>query len=118
MFKGIHHIALIVSSEKSVSFYQKLGFAEIFRKQREYDTVVLLKDSTGMVLELFVDSRHSKNQEDSEPLGLRYLSFKVDSIEHAANSLGVEIRDVSIDWFDKRYCTIKDPDGMPIELHE
>ncbi len=118
MFKGIHHIALIVSSEKSVNFYQKLGFIETFRKQREYDTVVLLKDSTGMVLELFVDDRHSKNQDENEPLGLRYLSFNVDSIEDATKSLGVEISCFNTDWFGKRYCTISDPDGMPIELHE
>lgn len=118
MFMGIHHIALIVSSENSVSFYQKLGFKETFRKQREYDSVVLLKDSTGLVLELFVDDRHSKSQEDTEPLGLRYLSFKVDSIEDAVKSIGVEISDINTDWFDKRYCTIFDPDGLPIELHE
>ena len=118
MFMGIHHIALIVSSEKSVSFYQKLGFKETFRKQREYDTVVFLNDSTGMVLELFVDDRHSKSKDEIEPLGLRYLSFKVDSIEEAAKILGVEIGDVNTDWFDKRYCTVLDPDGLPIELHE
>ncbi len=118
MFKGIHHIALIVSSEICVDFYQKLGFIETFRKQRENDTVVLLEDSTGMVLELFVDDRHIKNQEENEPLGLRYLSFKVDCIEEAAKSLDVEISNVSTDWFDKRYCTIFDPDGIPIELHE
>ena len=118
MFMGIHHIAIIVSSEKSVSFYQKLGFKETFRKQREFDTVVILKDSTGMILELFVDDRHFKINEEIEPLGLRYLSFKVDSIEDAAKSLGVEIRDINSDWFDKRYCTILDPDGLPVELHE
>ena len=118
MFMGIHHIALIVSSEKSVSFYQKLGFIETFRKQREYDTVVFLRDSTGMVLELFVDDRHSKSLEDIEPLGLRYMSFKVDSIEDAVKTLGVETYEINIDWFDKRYCTVLDPDGLPVELHE
>lgn len=118
MFMGVHHIALIVSSENSVNFYQKLGFKETFRKQREYDTVVLLKDSTGLVLVLFVDDRHSKCQEDTEPLGLRYLSFKVESIEDATNTLGVDIKEINIDWFNKRYCTIFDPDGLPIELHE
>ena len=118
MFSGVHHIALIVSSEKSVIFYQNLGFKETFRKQREYDTVVFLKDSTGMILELFVDDRHSKSKDEIEPLGLRYLSFKVDSIEDAAKSLGVEIGDVNTDWFDKRSCTVLDPDGLPVELHE
>ncbi len=118
MFKGIHHIALIVSSEDSVNFYKKFGFNETFRKQRESDTVVLLKDNQGMVLELFVDDRHSKNKDDIEPLGLRYLSFKVENIEDAVNSLGMKISDINTDWFEKRYCTISDPDGLPVELHE
>ena len=118
MFSGIHHIALIVSSENSVAFYQKLGFKETFRKQRDYDTVVLMRDSSGMVLELFIDDRHSKNLDVIEPLGLRYLSFKVDSIEDAVKCLGFNSSEINTDWFSKRYCTIFDPDGLPIELHE
>ena len=118
MFKGIHHIALIVSSEICVDFYQKLGFIETFRKQRENDTVVLLEDSTGMVLELFVDDRHSISHDVYEPLGLRHLSIKVDNIEDSVKILGLDLGDVNTDWFDKRYCTILDPDGLPIELHE
>ena len=85
MFKGIHHIAIIVSSEKSVYFYQKLGFEEMFRKLRDYDTVVLLKDANGTVLELFIDPNHSRRKEDTEPLGLRYLSFIVDNIEETVD---------------------------------
>lgn len=40
MVLGAHHLALIASSEASVEFYSKLGFTEIFRKVRAYDTVV------------------------------------------------------------------------------
>ena len=118
MLKGIHHIAIIVSSEKSVYFYQKLGFEEIFRKKRDYDTVVLLKDANGTVLELFIDPNHSRRKEDTEPLGLRYLSFIVDNIEETAKNLELEVRDINMDWFGERYCFISDPDGLPIELHE
>lgn len=118
MFSGIHHIALIVSSEKSVAFYQKLGFKESFRKQRDYDTVILMRDSADMVIELFIDDRHSRNPDGIEPLGLRYLSFKVDSIEAALKSLELEASEINTDWFGKRYCSIFDPDGLPIELHE
>lgn len=118
MFNGIHHIAIIVSSERSVDFYKKFGFKEIFRKQRENDIVVILSDYTGLKLELFVDDRHTIKAKGIEPLGLRHLSVKVDSIEEAVTSLGLETKTISTDWFDKRYCIISDPDGLPIELHE
>lgn len=43
MITGVHHIAIISSTEKNVEFYKCLGFEEIFRKSREYDTIVLLE---------------------------------------------------------------------------
>ena len=39
----LHHIAIIVSSEKSLVFYKLLGFNEVFRKVRKTDTVVLME---------------------------------------------------------------------------
>ena len=35
MITGVHHIAIISSTEKSVVFYESLGFKEKFRKSRE-----------------------------------------------------------------------------------
>ena len=32
MITGVHHFAMIVSSEKSIEFYSRLGFVEQFRK--------------------------------------------------------------------------------------
>ena len=43
MIVGIHHFAIIVSYEKSVEFYTRLGFKEFFRKERAYDNVVLME---------------------------------------------------------------------------
>ena len=40
---GLDHIALIVSSEKSIQFYEKLGFKETKRVERSYDTVVFMR---------------------------------------------------------------------------
>ncbi len=40
---GLDHIALIVSSEESLSFYKKLGFKETKRIERSYDTVVFMQ---------------------------------------------------------------------------
>ncbi|MGN0316819.1 MAG: VOC family protein [Lachnospira sp.] len=39
----LDHIALIVSSEECLRFYDKLGFKEIRRINRSYDTVVFMK---------------------------------------------------------------------------
>ena len=40
---GLDHIALIVSKEENLSFYEKLGFREAKRIERGYDTVVFMK---------------------------------------------------------------------------
>ena len=49
----LDHIALIVSKEENLAFYEQLGFIEKNRIERGYDTVVFL--SCGdVVLEVFV----------------------------------------------------------------
>ena len=53
---GLDHIALILSSEESLRFYEKLGFTESKRIERPYDTVVLMQ-CEQIVLEIFIDSR-------------------------------------------------------------
>lgn len=58
-------MAIISSSVASVSFYKKMGFAEIYRNKREYDTVVLL-EGYGIRLEIFVDPRHPKRLTNPE----------------------------------------------------
>ena len=40
----LDHIALIVSKEENLSFYEKLGIIEKNRIERGYDTVVLCQD--------------------------------------------------------------------------
>lgn len=39
----LDHIALIVSSEECLRFYEKLGFKEKNRFERSYDTVVFME---------------------------------------------------------------------------
>lgn len=116
MINGIDHFALIVSSEETLDFYKKLGFVENFRKEREYDAVVIMK-AYDVQLECFIDSRHEKRG-NPEPLGLRHLAFKVDSIESTIDELGKDIDEIRNDWFGIRYVFIKDPDDNIVELHE
>jgi glyoxylase I family protein len=116
MIQGIHHVAMIVSSEDTVEFYKELGFQETFRKTRFYDTIVLLSGH-DFELEMFVDSSHPA-KEKPEPLGLRHLALKVDNIEATAQELHIAVGEIMLDWVGKRFCFVYDPDGNVVELHE
>ncbi len=114
MITGIHHIAIIASSNKSVDFYEKLGFIEIFRKERENDTIVLL-EGFGVELEIFIDPSHPARS-NPEPFGLRHIALQVDNIESVSNAIDCD--PVQKDWLGRKYCNTKDPDGIIIEFHE
>ncbi len=114
MITGIHHFSIIASSEASVEFYTILGFREYKRIERGYDTVVLM-EGFGVGLEVFIDPSHSPAS--SEPLGLRTLALRVDSIEETVKVLGVNGK-VQTDWNGKRYVMITDPDGNDVQLCE
>ena len=115
MVTALHHVSLIVSSEKTVDFYKKLGFEEVFRKERKTDSVVIL-EGFGLQLELFIDSTHPKRATNPENLGLRGLSLKVDNLVSLRTRF--DCSPIMTDWFGQRYCTTLDPDGIPIQFHE
>lgn len=112
---GLDHIALIVSSEDSLRFYEKLGFKETNRFERSYDTVVFMENN-GIVLEIFIDSNHPKRVSNPEAKGLRHVAFTVESLEEVMKI--VECEEIRTDWFSKKFTFTKDPDGQPIELKE
>lgn len=116
MIQGLHHFAIIVSSEKSVTFYANLGFHENKRIIRKNDTVVLMR-GYGIQLELFIDSSHPKKAAP-EPMGLRHFALKVDCIEKTVDSLGLDIGPIMMDWTGNRYAYCSDPDGLVIEIRE
>lgn len=111
----LDHIALIVSREENLAFYEKLGFSEIKRIERPYDTVVFMENSS-IVLEVFIDPNHPQRVTKPEALGLRHIAFAVDSLEEAMRA--VECGEIKTDWFGRRFTFTKDPDGQPIELKE
>ena len=114
MIDKVHHFALIVSSEESVTFYERLGFVETKRICRQYDTVVLM-EGHGIEIEMFIDPRHPSRATNPENIGLRHLAFKVDNLEEmrAIFDCGPIIKD----WRGDEYCFTADPDGLPIEFH-
>ena len=118
MIKGLHHIAIIVSSEEGVEFYKTLGFKEENRINREYDQIVWLKgyDET---IEIFIDKSHPSRLDNPEALGLRHIAFEVDDVEKEWNRLKqfnpepIKIKDDG-----KKLFFVKDPDGLPIEIRD
>ena len=113
MINRLHHIAIIASSEESIVFYTNLGFEEINRVERGYDTVVSMAGVCN--LEIYIDPTHPKRMTNPEALGLRHLAFNVDNLDILTRIFnGEPVREDT----EKRYMFIKDPDGLPIELCE
>lgn len=112
---SLDHIALIVSSEKTLEFYEKLGFIETRRIERTYDTVVFMQCGQ-VILEIFIDPQHPERVAKPEAKGLRHIAFLVDSLEEVMKI--VDCEDIRTDWFGRKFTFTKDPDGQTIELKE
>ena len=125
-FNRIHHVAVICSDyQKSKEFYvEKLGFEienEIFREERN-SYKLDLKVAGVYQIELFSFPNPPERVNSPEARGLRHLAFEVDDVEKTAaelNEKGIETEPVRIDEITgKKFTFFKDPDGLPLELHE
>ena len=120
-----HHIAIICSDwDKARDFYiDKLGF-QMFREvyRPEVDDYLRMLRQGDTVLELFIKPEAPQRVTNPEAKGLRHLAFHVDNIEPAVawlNSVGIETEPVREDKVNGgRFTFFKDPDGLPLELHE
>lgn len=120
-----HHIAIIASSwDKARDFYiDKLGF-QMFREvyRPEMNDYLRMLQQGDTVLELFIKPEAPRRVNNPEAMGLRHLAFHVEDIEPAVkwlNSVGIETEPVREDKVNGgRYTFFKDPDGLPLELHE
>lgn len=121
---SLHHIAIICSNkEQSMNFYKTLGFEilrEYPRPERNDEIIFLL--GYGVILEIFVRSDCPKRVTDPEAYGLRHIALSVDDIDaickklEKAGYMPEKIRTDSITG--EKMTFVKDPDGLPIELHE
>ena len=120
-----HHIAIISSSwEKAKDFYiDKLGFQltrEVYRPaQDDYLRMLSLGETT---LELFIRPDAPQRVNNPEAMGLRHLAFRVeDAVATAAwlNGRGIETEPIREDLVNGgKFTFFKDPDGLPLEIHE
>ena len=123
--KKQHHIAIISSDwEKAKEFYiHKLGFQltrEVWRPQQQDYLRMLQQGDT--VLELFIRPDAPLRVTNPEAMGLRHLAFHVDDMDAAVAWLtrqGIETEPIREDMVSGgRFTFFKDPDGLPLELHE
>ena len=120
-----HHIAIICSDwNKAKDFYiDKLGF-EMFREvyRPEVDDYLRMLRQGDTVLELFIKPDAPQRVTNPEAMGLRHLAFHVEDIESAVawlTEMGIETEPIREDKCNGgRFTFFKDPDGLPLELHE
>ena len=120
-----HHIAVISSDwEKAREFYiEKLGFQmirEVYRPaQGDFLRMLRLGETT---LELFIRPDAPQRVNNPEARGLRHLAFRVEDAVAAAawlNERGIETEPIREDLVNGgKFTFFKDPDGLPLEIHE
>ncbi len=125
MLSKQHHVAIIVSDwTKARGFYvEKLGFSlirEVYRPEiGDYLRMLNLGQTT---LEIFEKPNYPQRVTNPEAKGLRHLAFHVENVEQAAawlNGLGIETEPIREDKVNGgRFTFFKDPDGLPLEIHE
>ena len=120
---NLDHLLLVVKDiEKSVSFYQQLGFEHVETIQRPNDRIgVITKDNLTFELMQLPNGEetHRAPRKDSD-LGFRHIGFRVDDLQETYENLKDKI------MFDgppvqsagrgsRQLLFFKDPDG--VELH-
>ena len=121
----LHHVAIICSDYTSAKeFYvDKLQLPlvrEVYRPERRDYILTLL--AGNVEIELFIVENPPRRVTNPEARGLRPLAFHVENIEPVIawlNSIGIETEPVRVDPFTGgRMTFFRDPDGLPLELHE
>ena len=121
----VHHVAIIASDyEKTRNFYVDLLELPVIREgYREERGDYKLDLQVGDIeLEIFGVKNPPKRVTNPEACGLRHLAFKVEDIEVAVkwlNDKGIETEPIRWDpYTEKRMTFFRDPDDLPLELHE
>lgn len=123
---AIHHVAIIVSDyAASRAFYvEKLGLPVIRENYRpeKNDWKLDLALGPDTELEIFAPQNPPARVTNPEACGLRHLAFQVDSVADTVReleALGIPCEPIRQDTFTGKPMTFfRDPDDLPLELHE
>lgn len=121
----IHHVAIIASDyEKSKHFYTQILELPIIREnyRQERDSYKLDLQIGDSEIELFSFPNTPARPTTPEASGLRHLCFYTADVEAAVEKLeakGVSCEPIRMDEYThKKFTFFRDPDGLPLELHE
>ena len=121
----LDHVGIrVMEFERSIDFYEKLGFSVIRRDDQEH--VVVLKHNSGVEINL-LDSGNDDNEQknilmdvDRKYPGYTHYAIEVHSVEKAKQhleSIGLSITEGPVTFGDgKRSIFIRDPDKNVIEF--
>ena len=124
MFTFYHQNLNVANLEKSLAFYEEaLGLKEIRRHEAKDGSFILVylgDGKTDFTLELTWLRDHP------QPYNLGecefHLAFRVEDIEPAVrwlSGMGIETEPIREDAVNGgRFTFFRDPDGLPLELHE
>ena len=125
VLQNLHHVAIIASDyEKSKDFYvNKLGFQVIKEEYREAQNDIKLEVKlANATIEIFGKKDPEPNHGKPIRCGMWHLCFYAPDLEKTIaelNALGIETDPIMINASNgKRICFFRDPDGLPLELHE
>jgi catechol 2,3-dioxygenase-like lactoylglutathione lyase family enzyme len=127
---SIHHVAITVKNiEKSVSFYEKLGFKKVLHWKSEDKSVEIVNMKLGdFFLEIFFFSPYKEIPhlyrdlwENLKIIGVKHFALKTEDIEKTLNHLksaGIAEENTKINKGRTGilYFFIKDPDGIFVEI--
>lgn len=125
VFSSVAHIAFQVRDlERSIAFYEKLGFPEFLRLNNDDGKpwIVYMRVTGDLYLELFPGK--DENTAPQGKTGVHHLSLQAINIDETAahlEKMGIPLtsplkKEPGIDG--NRGCWITDPDGNRIELME
>ena len=124
MIGGLHHIAILAShKDRTIAFYEALGFRVTACHPRpERQDEIVFMEAAGVTLEVFVSQGNPLRVSGPEAYGLRHAAFAVPDAAAAREALlraGYQPEPLRRDAINGRAMFfIKDPDGLPIEIHE
>jgi len=125
-----HHLAISISSlERSIPFYEKLGFSEVMRWQADDESLTIVQMQLGaLLLEMFCYALSEAGgvqertlESDLKTTGVKHFGLRVDDIEEACKQLiEAGLADATITVTKGRtgieYLFLRDPDGLFVEI--
>jgi len=121
---NLHHVALTVKNlSESKDFYEKFfGFKQkkFFEKPDEKAKAVFLEcGNTQIELWEFIDPLPYQ-KENLNRIGIRHLAFEVENLDDFVKKLPEDLvqKPAKIGASGGKYCFLKDPSGIDIELYE